>query len=1104
MTEESIFAAALAIGSPAERAAYLDRVCGTPALRREVDALLAAHTASNALDRPPADLARTGAYESEDDGPPAAAVGDRIGAYRLMEQIGEGGFGLVFVAEQSEPVRRKVALKVLKPGMDTKDVVARFEAERQALALMDHPNIARVLDAGSTPQGRPYFVMELVRGVPITEYCDAQKLAPRERLALFVKVCQAVQHAHQKGVIHRDIKPSNVLVTAIDGAAVPKVIDFGVAKAVGQQLTEKTIYTRFAQMIGTPLYMSPEQAEMSGVDVDTRADVYALGVLLYELLTGTTPFDRDRFRKAGFDEIRRIIREEEPPRPSTRLSSLGDTLTSVSTRRGIDSSRLVGLMRGELDWVVMKALEKDRNRRYDSATSLAKDVERFLGGDAVEACPPTLGYRLRKAYRRNRAAVLIGGSFGLVLLAATAVSSWLAVKASRAEELAEAKRSEAEAESEAREVALLELTERESRLKLAFAESAIDAFSMQIDLELAKADTDRRASLLRLVKASERSQGIEVPHFHKPIDVPAMVADRRLDGLRTFVAAAVLAGGQEFTPLWPPFGGAHIADVHATISPDCRTLLTFGTEGIARLWEFPSGKPIAELLRESELVVNCGFSTDGRTIFTDSWDGIARFWDSPSGAFRAQTAARPHRYSCPRGPSDRFQTRVAAKAAGERLMTFNIARYGTSHERVGPVELWDMRSGSRVARLDQPGDEIDEFQFLANGRWITTKTRESTVNVYSAADGRLVARLKHPPGVPLSLDGTQSSYARATADGSWLVTAYRKAGTGSRLDPAILQWWDAESWKPNPVQSVHLDPSLSDWQFVTATGIGIYDSSSDGHTFVYQRGRADPVAKLRFQVGDVGSCLRADPTSSTPSYEVHFRLGDEQILKTGPLTVDDHGGVVDTRSWQWLPPPNERRFHPDLARFAPDGRFVPTGGTYGLIDTRTDRGLSSSLIPELYLPGHGFFWPRDVSLWRGSTIAGASWEGWIQWGVVPTHRLDLDPVLLGLWAQVAVRGELGPDNSFVKWDEATWERKRQELAAKPAPFADFPFPGYVATDRLHWWRAEYDEATTDADKRRLAVELLRRAESIGDRAEAARWRDELERPLAPPPREAKK
>jgi serine/threonine protein kinase/WD40 repeat protein len=445
VNDESAFDAALAIPGPAERAAFLDRACAdNPALRREVEGLLAAHAADNPLDRPPADLGRTGAYEPRPhEEAPGAAVGDRVGPYRLMEQIGEGGFGLVFVAEQAEPVRRKVALKVLKPGMDTRYVVARFEAERQALALMDHPNIAKVFDAGSTPAGRPYFVMELVRGVPITDFCDQHKLPPRQRLALFVQVCQAVQHAHQKGVIHRDLKPSNVLVTVIDGAPVPKVIDFGVAKAVGQSLTEKTIYTRFAQMIGTPLYMSPEQAELSGTDVDTRADVYALGVLLYELLTGTTPFDRDRFRKAAFDEIRRIIREEEPPRPSTRLTSLGATLTTVSASRGTDPGKLAGLVRGELDWIVMRCLEKDRGRRYETATGLARDIERYLAGEAVEACPPTPGYRLRKLVRRNRTAIAVALLFGVSLTTASLVSVWQMSRARKAERDAARQRDDA-------------------------------------------------------------------------------------------------------------------------------------------------------------------------------------------------------------------------------------------------------------------------------------------------------------------------------------------------------------------------------------------------------------------------------------------------------------------------------------------------------------------------------------------------------------------------------------------------------------------------------------------------------------------------------------
>ncbi len=422
---DRIFWDAAQLAGAGERDAYLDGACaGDAELRRRVEQLLLARSKAAGFLESPALVAT--ADEALGERP-----GTLVGPYKLMEQIGEGGMGLVFVAEQQQPVRRRVALKVIKPGMDTKQVVARFEAERQALALMDHPNIAQVYDGGETASGRPYFVMELVKGVPITLFCDENRLPTPQRLELFVHVCQAVQHAHQKGIIHRDLKPSNVLVAVHDTAPVVKVIDFGVAKAVGQQLTEKTVYTQFTQMIGTPLYMSPEQAGQSGLDVDTRTDVYALGVLLYELLTGTTPFESERLRTVGLDELRRIIREEEPPRPSTRISTLGQAADTVSANRQSDPRKLSQLVRGELDWVVMKALEKDRNRRYESASAFAADVQRYLHDEPVQACPPSAWYRFRKFARRNKGALVLASMVvlaGLLAMGGLVVNNWLVTR----------------------------------------------------------------------------------------------------------------------------------------------------------------------------------------------------------------------------------------------------------------------------------------------------------------------------------------------------------------------------------------------------------------------------------------------------------------------------------------------------------------------------------------------------------------------------------------------------------------------------------------------------------------------------------------------------
>jgi serine/threonine protein kinase/tetratricopeptide (TPR) repeat protein len=490
VNERTIFMEALGKEAPGDRAAYLDAACsGDPALRARVEALLGSHEdAGEFLNKPvPERLAgaapddtRTGPATLDPDGPTAdggragpaggAVIGGR---YKLIEQIGEGGMGTVWLAQQTEPVKRPVAVKLIKPGMDSKQVLARFEAERQALALMDHPHIAKVHDAGTTPDGRPFFVMELVKGVPITRYCDDHRLTTRQRLDLFLPVCHAIQHAHQKGVIHRDLKPSNVLVAPYDGRPVPKVIDFGVAKAAGQPLTDKTLMTGLGAVVGTPEYMSPEQAELNNQDIDTRSDVYALGVLLYELLTGGPPFTKMELERAGMLEMLRVIREQEPSKPSTKLSS-SDALPTLSANRGTEPAKLTRLVRGELDWIVMKALEKDRGRRYDTANGFAMDVQRYLADEPVQACPPSATYRLGKLVRRNKVALTTAGLISAALVTAVVVLAVSNVRIAR--------------ETREKEAALEKATASESHARTQARRATIVADLLQQALESANPD----------------------------------------------------------------------------------------------------------------------------------------------------------------------------------------------------------------------------------------------------------------------------------------------------------------------------------------------------------------------------------------------------------------------------------------------------------------------------------------------------------------------------------------------------------------------------------------------------------------------------------------
>lgn len=510
--EEAIFHVARDLTDVAKRSEYLQQVCGgDQELRQRIQDLLDAHEKEQTF------LKSNVAFKPTDTQAPAklesgsiAKPGEEIGRFKLLQQIGEGGFGVVFMAEQYKPIRRKVALKVIKPGMDTKGVVARFEAERQALAMMDHPNIAKVLDGGTTDSGRPYFVMELVKGVPINDFCDQNQLPPHERLELFITVCKAIQHAHQKGIIHRDLKPSNVLVTLHDGKPVVKVIDFGVAKAVNQQLTDKTFYTAFGQMVGTPQYMSPEQAEISGLDIDTRSDVYSLGVLLYELLTGSTPLEIDQLRKAGYAEIQRLVKEAEPQRPSIRLSTSGEKLTAIAKHRSVAPDRLSALIRGDLDWVVMKALEKDRNRRYSTPVELADDVNRYLAKEPVEAYPPSSVYKMKKFVRRNRGLVLAASAFAVIMIAATTLSTWQWYEAEAARAEAEKAKFEAEeAKSEAEEAK----AEAEEALKS--EKEALDDFAEELfERGITAVFSDDTADYRRVCERWEKANFEQIGRAH--------------------------------------------------------------------------------------------------------------------------------------------------------------------------------------------------------------------------------------------------------------------------------------------------------------------------------------------------------------------------------------------------------------------------------------------------------------------------------------------------------------------------------------------------------------------------------------------------------------
>jgi eukaryotic-like serine/threonine-protein kinase len=748
---KALFLGALDRPEGPERAAYLDDACqGEASLRAQVEELLEADVRAGFFLTSTAETTTgddTNTAMREATAPPTAAAespglaphapiaegpGSRIGPYTIIRKLGEGGMGIVFLAEQEKPVRRKVALKVIKPGMDTEQVVTRFEAERQALALMNHPGIARVLDAGATDSGRPFFVMELVDGVPINEYCDRERLSLGSRLELFVAVCRSIEHAHQRGIIHRDIKPSNVLVTLIDSKAVPKVIDFGVAKAVDQRLTERTLFTRFGALVGTPEYMSPEQAGESGAEIDIRSDVYSLGVLLYEILTGTTPLGPVKLLEAAFSEVLRRIREEEPPRPSTRLSGSGEALASIAACRDIDPAQMTRQVRGELDWITMKALQKDRERRYATALALGEDVQRYLNDEPVEASPPSMLYRAGKLARKHRAAILAAVGVVLMLAGTALLSSWLMLRAHRDARLAEPPIQPRWVLKDHTDVAWC----------VAFAPDGKSLVSCSGNRDATAGEL--RAYRLGAGRPLPIYCAVE-PHGIRWVAFAPdgkSLATAEYDGSIRIRDAAT---GKVLTEWLAHRGGAQCVK----FTRDGRTLVSCGKDGTAKVWDVATRKLKTTMDGQAEHLYSLDLSHDEKTLLTGASDETAALWDVETGARNRKII------------ENNGWVEVVQYSPNGTM--FAVAGW----DRV--VNLWVATSGSRVRTLQGPGGGILALAFTPDSRRLVGGTELGELQVWDVPTGSVLNTIAAHDGNIRAIAFSPDGKLMATAGHDWTI-----------------------------------------------------------------------------------------------------------------------------------------------------------------------------------------------------------------------------------------------------------------------------------------------------------------------------------------------
>jgi eukaryotic-like serine/threonine-protein kinase len=938
--------------SPGERAAFLDNACGgNNKLRAEVEELLREHEQLGDFLATPAFSDTTRSTLAITTGMLAVSekAGDKIGRYKLLQKIGEGGCGIVYMAEQEEPVRRRVALKIIKLGMDTKSVIARFEAERQALAMMEHPNIARVLDAGATETGRPYFVMELVRGVRITEYCDENNLTTDERLKLFIQVCQAIQHAHQKGIIHRDIKPSNILVTLHDSVPVPKVIDFGIAKATavlphGERLTDKTLFTEFQSFIGTPAYMSPEQAEMSGLDIDTRSDIYALGVLLYEMLTGTTPFDARELMKLGLDGVRKTIREKEPARPSTRLATMtGAELTATAERRRVEPPRLIHSLRGDLDWIVMKCLEKDRTRRYPTANDLVEDVQRFLDGDTVLARPPSNVYLLQKFFHRHHRAVAAAAAITITLLTGSIVSTWLAVRATRAERAAEsAQKMEVGLRRRAeRESATARLNEYVADMNLVQQSLAAENYGRAVQLlnkhRPARSEPDLRGFEWRyLWQLTRGDEHTEFPSLNEPVHSVAMSPDGE------FIAA----GSEHKLNVWNAqtkalvFSQDHGAS-SATFSRNGEMLFIISpsesrTEPQMRMEMRTPGSLHAFNTRtwteQKTMAGNSGpisLSRDGRRLATQTREGV-RVWNT--GTWEIASTVRDA--GTPFGLSPDGQRLVAEKRFGGALTVWTVEEEPRQITLNNSTNLF-VRFG--LPRRDRALAFSPDGKFIVAARNLPSEHGVFSLSVWNADTGEEVGQMpadtEHPEhtgsitAIVFSPDGKK--LATAGMDHSIRVWDFEKRQRIRALQGSLNEVWSvAFSPDGEHIVSGSKDGAVNEWpidppeQKESFAGARLPLGFSTNGTVLAALSRDNDVLFVNIQSGEVEKTFES--SSASRGFRPLMAVAISADLRT--LATMSEGGIklwnTETRESTALRLP-ERGV--SVLALSPDGGTLVTG-----------------------------------------------------------------------------------------------------------------------------------------------------------------------------------